>query len=241
MSFFSRLPVGWLYRPDFPFSFARAVWTWPVVGLLLGVIAAFFFVVLIHIGLSPWIVAFATLGFQLLITGGLHEDGLADTADGLGGGKDKEHKLSIMRDSRLGSYGALTLIIILGLQASALADLTKHIVHATETIILSAILSRCTIIIPIYYGNPARNNGMATQLSAVPKPAVFSNLIICAIVPFFIYPWHFAFITVLCCAIIGWGMSILACRHINGYTGDILGATQTLTATTILILGSLFS
>src|SRR5437763_523525 len=97
-----------------------ACWALPLIGLIVGAIAALVLLGAAWIGMTPAVAAGLALAAAVLVTGGLHEDGLADTADGLGGGKDRDHKLAIMRDSRIGSYGVLALMLTLGLRWSAL-------------------------------------------------------------------------------------------------------------------------
>ncbi len=99
---------------------ARASWALPVAGALVGGIGALVYWIAFRIGLPPLPAAALALAAMLIATGALHEDGLADTADGFGGGKDREQKLAIMRDSRVGTYGACALIVSLMLRWSAL-------------------------------------------------------------------------------------------------------------------------
>src|SRR5258707_9364110 len=100
---------------------ARASWAFPVAGALVGGAGALTYAIASGIRLPSALAATLALGATLLITGCLHEDGLADTADGLGGGRDRARKLEIMRDSRLGTYGACALMMSLLLRWTALA------------------------------------------------------------------------------------------------------------------------
>src|SRR3546814_4601153 len=72
------------------------------------------------------------IGSQVLLTGGLHEDGLADTADGFGGGRDRDAKLAIMRDSRIGTYGVLALVLLIGLRYAALSELANSLISISD-------------------------------------------------------------------------------------------------------------
>ena len=101
----TRLPVGWLATSAEPARLADAVWAFPVVGAVVGAIGGAVFWVCARLGMPPAVAAVWTLASMLLVTGALHEDGLADTADGLGGGRTRERKLEIMRDSRIGTFG----------------------------------------------------------------------------------------------------------------------------------------
>jgi adenosylcobinamide-GDP ribazoletransferase len=119
--YFSRLPVG-----GFPYS--RADWHWapahlPLVGAAIGSACAAAFAAGSGLRLPPLVTASVTLALSLWLTGALHEDGLADAADGLGGAHDRERALAIMKDSRIGSYGACALALSLLLRAGAIAAL----------------------------------------------------------------------------------------------------------------------
>lgn len=241
LSFFTRLPLQWLYRSDFPFSFGRAVWAWPWVGCIIGLIISAIFNIACQFFLSAWIVGFLTLGALFLLTGGLHEDGLADMADGFGGGKDKAHKLEIMRDSRLGSYGVLTLFIILGLQVSALSFLARNHTHVVSILMIAAILSRISMLLPICCSQPARSDGLASSLITIPRPSMLIALLSTLLLIFALTSWTAAIIYIILSGIISAGMTLYSQKHIQGYTGDILGAIQTLVATAILITSTLLA
>ncbi|MDZ7905514.1 MAG: adenosylcobinamide-GDP ribazoletransferase [Cypionkella sp.] len=117
----TRLPAGHLAQAGDPPPLARAVWAYPIVGALVGAMGAGVLVGAATLGLAPSIAATLALAVCILATGGLHEDGLADVADGFGGGQDRARKLEIMRDSRIGSYGTLALILSLALRVQILA------------------------------------------------------------------------------------------------------------------------
>ncbi len=107
LTFLTRLPVGGPHR-----ALDRCAWAFPLAGLAVGGLGATGFWVCLWLGLGPWLGGALCLAVTAFLTGALHEDGLADSADGLGGGATKDRKLEIMRDSRMGAYGALALILI---------------------------------------------------------------------------------------------------------------------------------
>ena len=110
VAFLTRLPMP---HPDgaIPANFVRAHRMFPVVGALIGVAVGLLCLGLRYLGVPDLAAAALTLGGSAIITGALHEDGLADVADGFGGGRNSESKLEIMRDSRLGTYGAMILLV----------------------------------------------------------------------------------------------------------------------------------
>lgn len=136
-SFVTLLPVG-SSKPAADGAIARATWALPVAGLLVGLAGALVYKISSRLGLTPNLAALLALATTALITGALHEDGLADTADGLGGGRTRERKLEIMRDSRIGTYGVCALILSFGLRWSALAAIA--IAFAVGTLVLTLAL-----------------------------------------------------------------------------------------------------
>jgi adenosylcobinamide-GDP ribazoletransferase len=118
--FLTRLPLNWLpYTPD---ALPRAAKYFPLVGLAVGAAAAGLYCLLsAHLPIT--VIAFVIVLFSTLVTGGLHEDGLADAADAFGGGWNREQVLAIMKDSRIGSYGALALIFSVTGRALLLAHI----------------------------------------------------------------------------------------------------------------------
>lgn len=128
-SFVTILPVA-SSKPAGDGAIARATWALPVAGLLVGLAGAFVYKGAMWFGLTPSPAALLALVTTALITGALHEDGLADTADGLGGGRTRERKLEIMRDSRIGTYGVCALILSFGLRWSALATIADPVAVA---------------------------------------------------------------------------------------------------------------
>lgn len=119
--FFSRLPVaGFPYQPrDWHWAPAHL----PLVGAVVGAASAGVFALALALGLPPLVTAALAIGASAGLTGALHEDGLADSADGLGGGQTRERVLAIMKDSRIGSYGTLALLLVTLLRGGAIAAL----------------------------------------------------------------------------------------------------------------------
>src|SRR5713101_6361680 len=122
--FLTRLPVAGLAAAETGLL-ARSMRALPLVGIVVGVAGWVMLAIAAALGLPATVGALLAVATTVLATGALHEDGLADTADGLGGGKDRESKLEIMRDSRIGSYGTCALMLSLMLRWSALAEIAE--------------------------------------------------------------------------------------------------------------------
>jgi adenosylcobinamide-GDP ribazoletransferase len=139
---------------------AAAAWAWPVAGAAVGLIAAASAALALALGLPATVAAAVALAAQALVTGGLHEDGLADSADGLWGGPTRERRLEIMKDSRIGSYGALALGLTLLLRWSALAAMLAN-GPAWGALLAVAALSRWPMAWLLAALPPAREGGLA--------------------------------------------------------------------------------
>jgi adenosylcobinamide-GDP ribazoletransferase len=223
----TRLPVGWLLRRRAPGSFADSVWAYPVAGAAVGGIAAAAYWACDELGLPPAVAAVWALAAGLLATGALHEDGLADTADGLGGGRSRVRKLEIMRDSRIGSFGALALVLSLAARGTAIAAIAGP-GRVAAALVAAAAVGRGAMIVLLLLLSPARTDGLAAGLRTASRWRAALGLALAASVAFALLP---AGPALWACAgglaaalMLAW----LARRQIGGYTGDVLGATSVL-------------
>jgi adenosylcobinamide-GDP ribazoletransferase len=206
----------------------RTVWAFPIVGAAVGVLAAFVYTLCHRVGMPSLLASVWAVAALVLLTGALHEDGLADTADGFGGGATRGRKLEIMRDSRLGTYGALALVILLLVRFAALTTLAAPWNVLTATVIAEGC-GRAAMVVPLLLLPPARSDGLG-RAAGQPPPAraaaaiVFSVLFAFALVP-----------RALACgaiAVMFAGALVttwIAHRQIAGHTGDVLGATSSVT------------
>jgi adenosylcobinamide-GDP ribazoletransferase len=217
----TRLPVARLLRHDVAPS--RTAWAFPLVGAAIGCLGG----LVVHIAaarLPPLVAAGWTLAVLLLLTGGLHEDGLADTADGLGGGGTVERKLAIMRDSRIGSFGALALALSVLLRAGAIAALPAD--HVVPSVVAAATLARTGMLVPLLCSNPARSDGLGAGMAAAPRVALVVGLMLAALVCWALLPPRTVFAVVLATAAAAVIFTGFIHRQIGGYTGDTLGAVE---------------
>ena len=121
LAFLTRLPLAGS-APATGSDIAHVSWTFPVVGAGVGAFGALVYWLADGLGLDPILSAILAVAATLLITGALHEDGLADTADGFGASVSRERKLDIMRDSEIGTYGASALILSFMLRVGAVGE-----------------------------------------------------------------------------------------------------------------------
>jgi adenosylcobinamide-GDP ribazoletransferase len=222
LAFSTRLPLRRLSPADG--NLAQAVWALPLAGLVVGAIGAAAYALAHRLGLPPWPAAALALAATLLVTGALHEDGLADTADGFGGGQGRERKLAIMRDSRIGTYGVCALTLALLLRASAVAALAAP--GAAAALIASHTAGRAAVPLLMLFVGPARSDGLS-YAAGQPTPAgVLAAAVIGLVVVIaglgFVHAIEAAVVLVIVIALMAW----LSVRQVGGQTGDVLGALE---------------
>ena len=204
---------------------ARASWALPVAGALIGAIAAVVYWLAHRIGLPPSPAAALALAAGVAITGALHEDGLADTADGFGGGKDREHKLAIMRDSRLGTYGACALAASFMLRWSALASLAGPLPVAVALVAAHAS-GRAALPAFLCWVPPARSDGLSADAGKPPAAGVAAAAIIGAGILLVAFGARGALLCLFLLSLASVAMAWLSKRQIGGQTGDAAGALE---------------
>jgi adenosylcobinamide-GDP ribazoletransferase len=169
-----------------------------------------------------------------LITGALHEDGLADTADGFGGGATREAKLDIMRDSRIGTFGVLALIFSIGLRTAALADIATRW-HVFAALIAAHALSRGVLPAAIRRLDPARDDGLGAGAGRPEQNQVLIAFGLALVVAVIAIGLRAGLSAALGAAIVAAAIGWLARRQIGGQTGDVLGAIEQGAETAVLL------
>jgi len=223
LMFFTRIPCArWAGNSEDDLNSASKYF--PLVGILVGLAAAA--VYLIAMEVFPLELALLlSMAASLLLTGAFHEDGLADAADGLGGGYDKEQVLTIMQDSRLGSYGALAIIMALLIKFQALMHLPPTLVPIV--LIAGHALSRFCAVLVISTQQYVRSSGKAKPLATRLSKGGLVIAALCGLAPLaFLSP--FMLWSLIPVALIWLWFSRLLQRRLGGYTGDCLGAMQQL-------------
>lgn len=238
IGFLSRLPVPDRFFRGHDGSVSRAVRAFPLAGLVVAALPA----LLLFLGLqsgNSLLSAFLALALQTLLTGALHEDGLADTADGLGGGRDKDHALTIMKDSRVGTYGVIALVLSFGLRASALSALSFAGPAVAALAMLSAAsFSRAAMVLHWKNLPSAREGGVAANAGAPEQEATTLALGIglvaglALLLPVLPVPPVVLSIIVGGCA--AYAFTRFTEKKLGGHTGDTIGATQQLTEIAML-------
>jgi adenosylcobinamide-GDP ribazoletransferase len=232
VAFLSRFPLPqWLFSGDGG-ELSRTVRAFPLAGILIGLIPAAVFVVLLGLRADRLMAALVALAVQILITGALHEDGLSDTADGIGGGRDRDHALAIMKDSRIGSYGAIALVFSIALRAAALAAIAREVppLAAAFAIPAAACLSRAALVWHWHRLPAAKPDGLAAS-SGRPGEGAMHIALVTACLFTALLVWPALGLLALVCSLLATGIAVLAFtlyirRKLAGHTGDTLGAAQ---------------
>ena len=212
---------------------AEATWAYPVAGVIIGGVAALVASAALWIGLPIPAAALLALAALVIVTGAMHEDGLADSADGLWGGWDPARRLEIMKDSRIGVYGVAALALSLLLRWIALTAFVATGLHWAALITAAAVSRACVTGLMAILPH-ARQDGLSAQVG---RPGHAAALIAAAIA------------LVLACAFWGWwgllvalmaeltvlGCAAIARAKIGGQTGDILGAAQQMTELAVML------
>ena len=243
LRFFSRLPVPRTARETAlgAGGLAAAVVMVPIAGTVIGLCPAIVLVLASAAGLPPLIAAPLAIATLVGVTGALHEDGLADCADGFGGGATLERKLAIMRDSRIGTFGACAIGLALLLRAAALCVVAaRDVALGAAVLVAGAALSRTLCLMPLVLLPPARPDGAgaaAATLVTARYGAALALSVIVSILPLFAAasPGRLA-AAALAAALAALAVCAVAWRQIRGQTGDVAGATQQAVEIAVLLV-----
>lgn len=219
----TRIRLRWISGEAVPI--AHCVWAFPLVGGVIGALGAAAYAVCSLAGIPPIVSAVWSLAAMVLLTGAFHEDGLADTADGLGGGRNRERKLDIMRDSRIGSFGAIALVLSFAARGAAIAALVQPL-HVLVALTAAGALARAAIIVLMLILTPARADGLAAGLREVHVPRAITGLAIASLLTLLLLQFPAAIRAIIGALIVALVVAWISRRQIGGYTGDILGASS---------------
>lgn len=205
---------------------AAATWAYPLVGAALGGIAAIIANIAVIFDVPAGIAAALALATLVLATGAMHEDGLADCADGLGGGRDREHRLKIMKDSRIGAYGAAALTLALLARWSGIEVLVQSGSLFWPLVAVGAV-SRTPMVLAMFLLEPARRDGLSAGVGMPPPASAFTACGVAALIALIALGWG-AFALLFWTFLAPVPLFLLARKLIGGQTGDILGGSQQL-------------
>ncbi|EKX58946.1 Cobalamin synthase [Rhodobacter sp. AKP1] len=228
LALLTRLPLPGQSLPD---RGAGAAWAWPLAGVAVGGLAALTAAAALALGLPATVAAALALALQALATGAMHEDGLADTADGLWGGWTRERRLEIMKDSRTGSYGVAALVLVGLLRWSALAAALEG---GVTLLVAAAVLSRVPMVGLMALLPNARGAGLAQSLGRPDRrQAALAAAVGLGVALLLAGPA--ALVLAAAGGAAALALGLVARAKIGGQTGDILGASQQLSEAAVLV------
>lgn len=228
LQFFTRLPIPrWIgFEPDWLQHASRY---FPLAGLVVAAISSAVYL------LASWclpsaVAVLLAVAAGIYLTGAFHEDGFADMCDGFGGGYTRERVLEIMKDSRIGAYGAIGILCLLAIKCIALVSLPPATVVAT--LLIAHPLSRLAAVSLIWCMDYARDEGKAKPMAQSMSTGEFIIATVCGMLPLVacgvlgLFTWSALLTGVLLAAGAAWWLGRQCQRRIGGYTGDCLGAVQ---------------
>jgi adenosylcobinamide-GDP ribazoletransferase len=236
ISLCTRLPLA----PAAPVAhgeIARASWAFPLAGMLVGLTGAAVYWAAEGLHIPAQAASVLALAATILVTGAMHEDGLADAADGLGGGKTREEKLKIMRDSRIGTFGACALAISLLLRWSAITTFDDP---RSVTIALVVAHSAARAVLPVFMRlvPPARMEGLSSCAGKPPGQSVAISLALGGLALATGLGAGAALAGAITLSAIAFLLAQLALKQIGGHTGDVLGAMEQASEAAVLVIAA---
>lgn len=226
------------YGPAMPVngaSVAHATWAFPLVGILVGAIGAVVYALAFRAGLTAWPAATLAVAATMAATGCLHEDGLADTVDGFGGGGIRELKLDIMRDSRIGTYGVCALVLSILVRVGAMASLGRPGLVAAA-LIASHGAARAVLPAFMYLVPPARNDGLSAAAASPPREAAAVAAVIGVLILLFCLGVLAGIAALILLFVVAAFLAWLTLAQIDGQTGDVLGALEQVCEIMVLLV-----
>lgn len=228
LSFYTRLPCpsSVVYRPE---NFNKSRKYLPLIGLLVGLVAAVVYF-LSSLVFPSSVSILLSMIMTVYLTGAFHEDGFADSCDGFGGGWDKSQVLTIMKDSRVGTYGVVGLFLMLGLKFCVLLELQQRSTtflllgllcgHSLSRLMASLIMQRYTYVSAVSTSKSQSVTSMKLSRSEILLSAIPAII-------FLVIVWRFSFfLAVVVMSIVTLLLGQYFKQRIGGYTGDCLGAVQ---------------
>ena len=222
--FLTRLPL----THDAPVAkgeLSQALWTAPLVGIVVGLAGAIVFSVAVAFRLPLLPAAVLAVAVMTIMTGALHEDGLADVSDGFGGGATRERKLEIMRDSRIGTYGVCALILSFMLRVFAIVELGDN-AAVLPALIAAHAGSRACIPVFMQIMPPARADGLSADAGAPSSAVSLAAVLLGAVVLIICLGIKAGIVALLLLTAAGVFIAWLCWQQIRGQTGDVLGALE---------------
>ena len=227
--FFTRIPISWSYFSDKPPNLTKAAWAFPLVGYLIGFLSGMVGDYLIFLGFPTFISCVISITISVILSGAFHEDGLADSADGLGAGGTPNQINKIIHDSRLGTYGVSSLILGLLIKLGLVMTLVERGYSLVSVLCASIASGKVAIIFARKFFSHSR----FAKLGSIFGKASNEKLIVAFLIWLFptlvIFSFYSTFIGIFLIFIVILVLGLKSTKTLGGLTGDILGAIAFLT------------
>ena len=231
VGFLTRVPMGTVDGS----SMGGAIAWFPFVGVLIGALAGGVYAGAFWLT-SPLVAASLAISAEALTTGAFHHDGLADMADGFGGGWTVERRLEIMKDSRHGTYGVVSLILVLVIQVASLGSLTAR--QGFAALIAANCLGRIGAVAVMVFMRPARADGLGVEYREGLRVGVVALGGLAGLAIVVTIVGASTAVLVIAALVGALAVALLAHRKIGGMAGDVLGAVEQIAATCVLVAAS---
>ena len=233
--FFTRIPIKWSFFSDKAPDLTKAAWAFPLVGFLIGVLSGALGDFLIFLGLPIFLSCIIAITMSILLTGAFHEDGLADTADGLGAGGSPQRINKIIHDSRLGTYGVLALILGLLTRLGLLLTLVEYGYLLVSILSVGFASGKLAILYSRNFYNNSRFAKVGSIVGVISNKNLFLATLLWALPTLVIFPFYGILLGGILMTCIISIMGFKSTKALGGISGDILGAIAFLTELVFLL------
>jgi adenosylcobinamide-GDP ribazoletransferase len=216
---------------------AAAAWSFPIVGLFLGAISGVVYALAIWLGCTPWLAATLCVAMLVLPCGALHEDGLGDFADGMGG-TSRERRLAIMRDSQAGNFALVALLLVFAVRIGAIMAIAVP-GDVFTALLVAAVVSRAAMVVVMHVLPAAREDGLGADAGRPGQGVALAAVLIAALTALLGLGAVATAASLLGAAVAAGLVAVTAHRRLGGQTGDVLGAVQLMSEIGCLLLISL--
>ena len=227
--FFTRIPINWSFFSDKAPDLTKAAWSFPLVGFLIGLLSGVIGDYFIYLELPIFLSCVIAITFSVLLTGAFHEDGLADTADGLGAGGTPKRINKIIHDSRLGTYGVISLILGLLIRLGLILALVEKGYSLVSILSIGFASGKLAIIYVRNFFTISQFAKIGSIVGITSIKSLFLASLIWIVPTFLIFPFFGVLFGTGLMIILSTIMGLKSKKALGGITGDILGAIAFLT------------
>ena len=233
--FFTRIPIKWSFFSDKAPDLTKAVWAFPLVGFLIGGLSGVLGDFLIFLGLPIFLSCIISITLSVILTGAFHEDGLADTADGLGAGGSPERINKIIHDSCLGTYGVVSLVLGLLIRLALILTLVEQGFSLVSSLSIGFASGKLSIILSRNFFTNSKFAKTGSIVGKISQKRLFSATFIWILPTLVIFPFYGILLGGILMALIISIIGLKSKKALGGITGDILGAIAFLTELLFLL------